>query len=335
MALENKGSYIPTSNEFLAHWLDADAALTPLGLILPEKPGEIPAGFNRSGLLSLRTVLLSQLDAVQDKLNSLQLASSAVKFFKAKMYKRLTLFVGLLDGYYSSTELYAARPELPGEGAAEDKITNALRDMRSLWVRMNLGPAPSGVVLPVQLNEGTDTAPDLVGVAEFELDLGNLPQKYMDRAEAEQGVKLARARRDRTMANIKTVLLAYRAAAATKLAAHTDLLSTLPRVSPQPGHTPDAVSATAVFLAPDVAQITHTESDDADFKEYQLRGTVGDDGDTEDAVVLATHTARTPAVFTTQLGLGAPGGAGSYWVYVITNDGNERASNRMVVERPL
>ncbi len=137
------------------------------------------------------------------------------------------------------------------------------------------------------------------------------------------------------MKSIRAVLVSYRAAAQFRLAAYANLLTPLPRVTPLPGHTPDPVSINAVFIAPDIAEVTHSESDDADFKEYQLRGSAGPDGDAEDAVVLATHTARTPAPFTTQHALGTPGNAVTLWVFHITSDGNERASDPKVVQRPL
>jgi hypothetical protein len=327
MALQNNGSFIPTANEFLAHWADANAGLGSAPLLLPEEPGIIPAGFARADLLTLRNSLQSQLDAVQDKLNDLQIASGALDILKTKMYKRLTLFLEVVDGYYANTEFYRARPEAPGIGAGEEKFCAPLRDMKSLWVKLNAAPAPAGVTLPIVLNEGTIALPAGVVAGLFATDFDLLKAKYEARANAAQAVNLARSARDRSMEKLRAVLVSYRTAAVPRLAGNATLLATLPRVTPQPGHTPDAVAVTAVFVAPDIAQVTHTESDDTDFKEYQLRGT-------EDAVVLATHNVRTPSPFTTQLGLGTPGGAVSLWVYVVTNDGNERASPRAVVHRP-
>ena len=334
MALSSNGSYIPTINEFLAHWAQADLVVQPSGIILAEEPGVIPAGFNRSGLLVLRDSLTIQLDAVQDKLNDLQIAGGELELLKQKMYKRLGLFLGLMDGYYSSTPYYPARPEAPGMGAGEEKFCAPLRDMKSLWGKLNAAPAPTGVALPLEINEGTAEIELNFELTIFTADLALLQTKYAARAAAEQNLRLARSRRDKLKVQIRAVLVAYRAAAQSKLAGMSELLDTLPRVTPLPGHTPDAVTISAVYVPPDTAQVTHSESDDPDFKEYQFRGTVGEDGDPEDAVVLATHTARTPAPFTTQLGLGIPGGAGSYWVFVITKGGNERASARAVVHRP-
>lgn len=335
MALSSNSAFIPTANEFLGHWTLVDAALPPAApFVLPEEPGVIPPGFNRSGLVGLRDVLQSNLDSVQDKLNDLQIASGSIALLKAKVYKRLMLFVDVVDGFYVNTEFFPARPEPSGIGAGEEKFVDPLRDMKSLWTKLNAAPAPAGLTLPLTLNEGTAETPLPVTLAQFIDSLNQLKTAYETRASAEQTLKLARGRRDRTMQNIRAVLVSYRAAVAHRIAGNQALLEAVPRVSPEPGHTPNAVTATAVFQAPDTAKVSHAQSDDVDFKEYQLRGAAGPDGDTEDAIVLATHTAQAPADFFTQLGLGSPGGAVSLWVYVITNDGNERGSTRMVVERP-
>ena len=335
MALSSNGSYIPTANEFLAHWAEADAVLLPAALVLAEEPGVIPANFNRSGLVVLRDALQLELDAVQDKLNDVQIVGGGLELQKAALYKMLTLFLGVMDGFYLNTEYYRARPEAPGMGAGEEKFVGPLRDVQSLWAKLNAAVAPTGVTLPIVLNVGTAEAPVMKTQADFATALTALKMKYAARADAEQSVKLARSKRDKTMKSIRAVLVAYRAAAESRLAANTALLATLPRVTPLPGHTPEPVSIAAECVAPDIAQVTHGESEDADFKEYQLRGTIGEDGDADDAVVLATHTGRTPSPFSTQHGLGQPGGAVSLWVFVVTNDGNERASDRAVVRRPL
>ena len=336
MALVSKSSFIPTTNEFLAHWTDVNASLpSGPGFTLPAQPGIIPPGFNISGLTALRDLLLGQLDEVQEKLNDVQIMGSSIKLLKAAIYKRLTLFLEVVDGFYPLTEFYAARPEAPGIGAGEGKFLDAMRDMKSLWAKLNAATAPGGLTLPIVLNEGTQASPVTVTLAQYNTTLALLVTKYADLATAQQELKMSRGRRDRTMEEIRAALVSYRVAVLFPIAGNAALIDSIPRISPEPGHTPAPVSASATFQAPDMARVAHTESDDSDFKEYQLRATIGDDGDTEDAVLLATHAARTPAEFTTQFGLGSPGGAVSLWVYVVTSDGNERASNRVVVERPV
>lgn len=58
-------------------------------------------------------------------------------------------------------------------------------------------------------------------------------------------------------------------------------------------------------------------------------------GSLEDAVMPVTPAARTPAVFSTQLGPRLTGGAVTLGVSVITTDGNERSSDAAVMHRPL
>ena len=94
------------------------------------------------------------------------------------------------------------------------------------------------------------------------------------------------------------------------------------------------MQVTTAFTAPNKATGAHSESDDADFKDYQIVAAIGEEATLEDAIVLETRPARTPAPFETTLGLAEPGGAVSLWVIVRTKDGNERASTKSVVRRP-
>lgn len=335
MALSSKASAIPTTNEFLAHWSSVDEERGAAGgLVLAEKKGVIPAGFNRSGLVVLKDLLQDRLDAVQDKLNDVQIARGGIKNQKAIAYKRLTLFLELLDGYYKETDFYVARPEPSGIGAGEENFMAAMRDMKSLWPKLNGAPAPAGVTLPILLNEGTNEEPVMVPVATFLAQLIVLRGKYEAEKEALQDLAMARGKRDKTIETIRAVLVAYREAVPYGVAGNQPLLDTLPRLTPEPGHTPDAVNASAALEGTNQARISHTQSNDPDFLRYEARGAVGEDADAEDAVTLESHTDRVPADFVTGFGLGSPGAAVTLWIYVVTKDGNERGSQKMVVRRP-
>ena len=335
MALTSKASAIPTTNTFLAHWLTVDEALSPNSSFqLPAEPGVVPAGFNRSGLVVLRDLLQDRLDAVQDKLNGAQTARGAIENRKAIAYKRLTLFLEMFDGYYKNTDLYPTRPEPNGIGAGESNFMDPLRDMKSLWLQLNAAPAPSGLVLPIVLNEGTDELPLPVTAAQFIADVATLRSKYELEKEALQQLAVARGKRDKTIENIRAILVSYRGAVRYPLAGNEPLLNTIPRVTPEPGSTPDPVNASAGLEGTNQVRIAHTQSDDAKFARYEARGAIGDDADADDAIVLGTHTARTPEDFVLTFGLNSPGSAVTVWIYVVTEDGNERGSQKMVVRRP-
>ncbi len=333
---ESKSSAIPYANRFLAHWASVDAFIgAGPAFFLPVKPGVIPPNFNRSGLVALRDTLENQLDSVQAQLNVLQTNSGAIVLKKQQLLNRLRLFLEVVDGYYAGTAFFKSRPDMPSINAGSEKFIDPLRDAKNLWSTLNASPAPSGITLPITLNEGTVSTPALVTQAQFSTSINELKALYEARAQAEQDLQLARARRDETILAIYAVLLSYRTAVLFRISTNQPLIDTVPRLSPEGGHTPDAVTVTASLTAPDTATGNHTESDDADFESYVVLGAVGDDADLDDAVVLYTRTNRIPAPFTTTLGLTEPGGAVTLWVKVVLNTGNERTSERVVVTRPL
>lgn len=112
------------------------------------------------------------------------------------------------------------------------------------------------------------------------------------------------------------------------------LLAALPRLTPEPGSTPDAVNASAVFQAPNQFKVVYDASAAADLKEYQLRGNVGAAFKSEDAVVIATNAKDAPREFVSTFGLTQPGAKVSVSVYVITNAGNQKGNAPMTVTRP-
>ena len=339
MPLENFSSYIPCTNDFIAHWSDVDLTLGASGpVILAGEPGVIPAGFNCSGLVVLRDLLQTQLDTVQSKLNGAQISSTAIENLKVRLLRRLNLFLEFLDGYYRHTDFYGARPDAPGIGAGEGRFFDPMRDAKDLWATINAAPpsgVPSGITLPLRLNEGTPQEPLFVTLADFNTMMALLRTKYEGRSTALQGLVMARGRRNKTMVDIRAVLVAYRTAVLPKIAGDTALLASLPRVTPEPGHTPEAVQISSTFQAPDTARTSHTESEDAKFKAYHYLAAAGEDATLEDAVRLATHTERVPVEFSTQFGLSEPGSAVSLWVSIETTEGNSSTSERNVIHRPL
>ncbi len=333
---ESKSSAIPYANRFLAHWSSVDAFIgAGPAFLLPAKPGVIPPNFNRSGLVALRDTLENQLDAVQAELNDLQTNSGAIVISKRLLLNRLRLFLEVVDGYYVGTAFYNSRPDMPSINAGPEKFIEPLRDAKNLWLKLNGAAAPSGVTLPIIIDEGTQAAPAPVTQAQFTASLTALRALYEDRAQAEQDLKQARARRDETINAIYAVLLSYRTAVLPRIAANQPLIDTLPRLSPEGGHTPDAVTVSASLTGVDTATLTHSESAEATLEEYVILGAIGEDASLDDAVILATRTNRTPEPFTTTLGLTEPGGAVSLWVKVVLTTGNEKTSERAVVTRPL
>jgi hypothetical protein len=174
----------------------------------------------------------------------------------------------------------------------------------------------------------------LVTQAQFVASMTELQGLYEARAQARHDLKTARARRDETIGFIYAALVSYRTAVLPRISTNQPLIDTLPRLSPEGGHTPEAVTVQATLTSPNTATGTHSESDEATFAEYEVLAAAGEDAELDDAIVLFTRTNRTPEPFTVTLGLAEPGGAVSIWVRVVLESGNEKTSQRVVVQRP-
>ena len=127
----------------------------------------------------------------------------------------------------------------------------------------------------------------------------------------------------------------YREGAENKFVLHPELIETLPRLSPLPGHTPQPVNASAVLEGTNQSKVVYDASTDAMLESYQLRGSAGDEYNDEDAVVIATNAPGAPREFITPFGLNQPGAKIALKVYVILITGNEAGSAAMFVERPV
>lgn len=321
MPITDNASYGPTLNEFLPHWADVNVALPP------DKPLILKNGLARAGLLTLRTELDAQLDLVQEELNDVETTAETLKQKKLALLGRLNEFNGVIDSYFEGTPLQAARPLAPGIGEGEEKFTEPLRDMKSLWAKVNAQAAPPGLTLPLELDGGFK-------LADFALLLAGLKDAFEAVAVAEQDLKIERLRREAKHKVIYESLRQYRLAVPARLPNNEVLLTALPRLTPEPGSTPDAVNASAVFQAPNLFKVVYDASEAADLREYQLRGNVGATFKSEDAVVIATNGKDAPREFVSAFGLTQPGAKVSVSVYVITNAGNQKGSAPMTITRP-
>ena len=119
----------------------------------------------------------------------------------------------------------------------------------------------------------------------------------------------------------------------TKCAQSPALVATLPRLTPEAGATPDAVSASSVFEAPDKAKVVHSAVTQAGIKKVQLRGHVGTKWDEELATTIAEHAPDAAPEFVTSFCLTQPGASVVMKVYVISETDNEAGSNAVVTTR--
>ena len=336
MAISGPASFEPTINAFLSHWLICNnirPAASPLLVRVPEKD----VTFTRLQLVGLRDQLVAQQGVVQGCLTQQQVARGAINNKKATLLARFTQFNSHLDGNYRNTDFYEARPLAPSFTDGQESFSRAVMKAVKLWEQLNVGPAPAGMTLPLVLPaiEATPGTQGTLDVGAFASLLASLQFDYALEVEKEVLTAVGRAGRNRIQDKAYEIMKAYRENVPPKMSNWPELVETMPRLTPLPGHTPDAVNASAVLEGANQSKTVYDESTDAMLEGYQLRGNVGDDFSEENAVVIATNAPGAPREFITAFGLNQPGAKIALKVYVILTTGNEAGSAAMMVERPV
>ena len=325
MALSN-AQFIPKLNELIAHWALCAEAYAPK-VLLVRKP-ESDTTVSLAQFTALRDTLQARQNAVLDGLNVQQMTRANINTRKASLLAQFNEFTGLLDAFYRNTDFHAVRPLAPSVSDGQEAFTRPLVAAMQLWEDLNAGPAPAGVTLPLVLSDGT-----VAGT--FSSLISGLQFAYAEEQRKEKNVGLARAKCNTVKAQAYEVMKVYRETVPVKLKQFPELVQTLPRLTPLPGHTPAAVNSSAVLLPSNQAKVVYDASTDAMLASYQLRGTVGDDYREDDAVVIATNAPGAAREFTTPFGLNQPGAQVALKVFVVLTTGNEAGSAAMFVERPL
>ena len=334
MAVSSNATYLPTLDEFLAHWPLVNTALgVPTPLVLK-------GGITLAAMQQIRALLVSNQADVQTQRNEVQIARNTMNILRGVMLDVLGKFNGLLDSFYGGTIFENTRPRVPGSGVNLLDFSDPMQDARSLWVRVEAAPAPAGLTLPLVLPVAVpailgQAAVATVNLALFTTLLALLQTAHANIKNAEQSLMLARRTRDVTQVTIYEALKNYRTTVPARLPSTSVLLQTMPKLTAEGSRTPEAVNASAVFVAPDKAKIVFEASLDPDLQAYDLHAVTGDDWSAEDAEVVDTLPAGAdPREFLTTFGLTQPGAAATFSVYVRLTTGHIKGSAPMTIVRP-
>ena len=333
MAITGPASFVPTLNQFLSHWLACNNARPPASPLLVRVP-EKEITFTRLQLVGIRDELVAQQGVVVGCQTQQQINRGAIKMKKATLLARFTQFNTHLDGNYRNTDFYDARPLAPNITDGQEIFSRAIMQAVKLWEQLNAGPPPAGVTLPLVLPV-TDETPGTLDVGAYASLLSSLQFDYATEVDKEILVTVGRSKRNRIQGKAYEMMKAYRENVPAKMSAFPELVDTMPRLTPLPGHTPEAVNSSAILLGTDQSKVVYDASTDSMLESYQLRGNVGDDYSDEDAVVIATNAPGAPREFITPFGLNQPGAKVALKVYVLLDTGNEAGSAAMFVERPM
>lgn len=311
---------------FSQHWLTGN---TKLGALKHIKIGLA----DKSEITQLifdgwRTTLQTQQNAVQAALTTSQIARGNVNVMKTSLLEKFGLFTSLLDGYFKGTGFYEARPYAPTFNDGKENFLRPLGAMMNLWAAINVGIAPAGVTLPLVLGDNTDQGA-------FASSLSALIFEFADLEKKELLLAVARGDRNVTQGKAYETMRQYREVALDKYVLHPEMIESLPRLTPLPGHTPARVNASAVLEGQDQSKIIYDASTDSMLASYELRGNGGDEYSDEDAIVIATNEPGASREFVTPFGLNQPGAKVSFKVFVIVTTGNEAGSAAMIVQRPV
>jgi hypothetical protein len=321
MPISGPSSYVPTLNLFIPHWVDVNLILGAGGPLVLEDGTTI----------AILTGYRDQLDgfraSIEAKLNDVQIGSGDVLLKKTALLARIGEFNRKVRGTIGSSPYAAALPDVPGITAAQGNFLGPLDDMAALWAKINAATIP-GFTGPLLLPGG-------YAVATFLTELAALKTAYATESAAEHEVGLERKLRDAIQVKASAALVLYRKAVAGAFAENDPHVLSLPAVTPQPGSTPDAVTANISWDATQLkAKITWSASTEANLFQYEIRFCPGPNYSTETEVVVGNILPTDPREFLTDAGLAASGNISSFKVYVITTLSNEKGSNTVTITRP-
>lgn len=315
MPISGPSSYLSTTDEFIAHWSSLNTDLGANG------PFVLPRQVTLNVLAGWRGALEGQQALVEGSRNNRELARADIETKKAALLLRLNQFNAKLESLLPEQRWLDARPRAFTVTEGMGKVLPPLDDAADLWTKYD-----SEV-------DGFNLAGNYP-LADFVADLALFKTLYPAYASADNSLKLARGKRNVTQEKIYAILKNYRQCVIADFLEGDPLRETLPRLTPLPGHTPQAVNVAGTWsAASQQAELTWTASTDEALDHYELRGVVGPDYEGDDEQVLASFAPGAARAWSGLYGLTAPGMAASFKVYVVLNTGNESGSAVVTVTR--
>lgn len=320
MPIVSVGSYLPTLNEFIAHWTQANASLGTAPLVLP-------GGYTLAALTTDRNALETAIIALEPFDNARTNAIGDRDIKKSAIRARLSQFRSAVTGLLYGTAYVRSLPKLPPINSAPGRYLQPFDDMANLWSQINTAP-PAGFTGPLLL-------PTNYTQALFVAEVAALRAAFRLVDDATTNATLARSKRDILLPNLRTRLKQYRQVVKARLPLGDALLLSVPALSPEPGATPEAVALSASWdTASDLASLVWTPSDNPKIAHYAVRYCSPPTYKVaEEQAIAGGIVAPTITTFETLFGLAATGSMACFKVYVVTTDGNEKGSNAVKVIR--
>ncbi len=318
MPLTTHYSHTEVIREFIAHW-QGHEELADLVLV---------SGVTLDEMVQLKLSLEGMLGTVGAAEAGLTRASNQAEGAKRRLRKRLVEFNVAVRQWFEALPEEEMVPRVETFTAAPDKFCRPVREALRLWLVINAGPAPAGLVLPLVLRGGFSRA-DMEGLrAEFDAD-------RLAEEEAEFALGLTRARRDALEAKVRRVLVSYNQMVMSQFGDEEIIAGTKPRLFPLPGSTPDAVALTGTWdVARNAAALSWEASTEPKVKGYQLRCHDGPEYQRRGSRVVRNFPLEGPHEYVGWEALEARGGVVSYCLYVVKVRGRHKGSKPLTVAAP-
>lgn len=329
MPITGPGSYVATINLFLPHWEQCNLSLGADGPLLLRNPnGPVPPKLNRADLVAWRDALQLQHTAIEGQINDWEIASADLLSGKLTLHLRAGQFNEKVRSQLAGTHFERALPILPQPQDGQPNFMKPMDDISTLWAKVNAAAGIPGFTAPLLVLGG-------YALADFDAALAALRLAYQADSKADYLVGFKIEERNSLQKLVYPTLKAYRLAVPTFFAADSPQVLTLPKLTPDPGSTPDPVHGTGVWNAPTTqGKVTWTASTDASLEKYEVRWAPGGTYNSDNEVVIGTVLPGGALEFYTAQGLATAGASSNFKVYVVTTTGNERGSNVVKITRP-
>ncbi len=305
-------------DQYVAHWGSVNAALGATPLILR-------GAYALANLNTDRTAIATAFAAVQTADNNRQIAASDRDIKLAALKEKLRQFRAAVQGQIAGTAYVNALPVVPSASKTVGDWLNAFDDINNLWTQINAATIP-GFTGPLKLSGG-------YLIATFGTDYTALKTTYTAVTTATKNATVAREQRNDLLDAVYNRLKEYTPFVQGLFPAGHALIASLPKLSPPPGSTPQAVIVNAHWdTVLKKAVFDWNASTSPDVVSYSLRFHPGPTYKADEEQII--QSGIKVLHFETDHGLSAAGSVGYYKVYAITSDGNEKGSKAVKIVRP-
>jgi len=322
MPIEEIDDYPEKMTEFKLHW---DSVNTQLGPD-PANHFKLAGGYDVDGFSADLDAVVAALTNQEGLDNNLDFARADRDDLRSELRERLILFRSTVKALLPDSRYERALPDTPAERADQQKLLDAWDDIAHIWTQVN-ADQPAEIGADLTLRGG-------YALAQFQTDLGTMRTRYDAVKATERAAKDGRGERDVLLEAAYNRMVQYRERLPLTLEPDDPLLASMPTITPTPGSTPDAVTASGQWDETSIqAVLTWTASTNPNLVEYEVRMTPAATFDSNNASTIGNLTPGFEQ-FETMEGLANPGDVASYKVYVMLSTGNEAGSNTVTITRP-